>query len=154
MIHEVYVFLSALGSGLAAGFIYDLFRLKRKVLKTKVFMLTLEDIAFWLITAVIIFLTAFISNEGEVRLFFLMAAAFGVTLYFLLLSRWVILIITFLVKIIIWPFVLLVKLFKPQFIRLYELIRKGAVKSKEKLHREKIRIDRRLRSVRHIMRKV
>ena len=40
MLHEVYVFLTAMGSGLTAG-LYDLF-IKRKALKTKAVVVSLK----------------------------------------------------------------------------------------------------------------
>lgn len=70
MIHEVYVFLSAMASGLTAGFLYDIIRMKRKALKTKMAMAAFEDIAFWIITSILIFVTAYVSNQGEIRMYF------------------------------------------------------------------------------------
>jgi spore cortex biosynthesis protein YabQ len=95
MIHEVYVFLSAMASGLTAGFLYDIIRMKRKALKTKMAMAAFEDIAFWIITSILIFVTAYVSNQGEIRMYFFLAVLIGVVFYYAFMSRWVILILTF-----------------------------------------------------------
>jgi spore cortex biosynthesis protein YabQ len=154
MINEVYVFLSAMGSGAAAGFLYDLFRLKRKAMKTKAFLIGLEDIFFWVITSILVFITAYFSSEGEVRLYFLFAALAGVLIYYWILSRLVIQILTLLVKAVLWPFVFLLRVLKPPVKWLWNIIGQGTDKTRSKLHMAGVRMNRRFRSIRHIMRKV
>ncbi len=154
MIRELTVFLSAMGSGVAAGFIYDLFRLKRKAMKTKALLIGLEDIIFWVITAMLVFITAYFSSEGEVRLYFLFAAFLGVLIYYWVFSSWVIQILTFLVKAILWPFAFLLGLLKPPAKWFYAALGRGTVKARKKLQLSGIRMNRRLKSIRHIMRKV
>lgn len=154
MLHEVYVFLSAMGSGLTAGFLYDLFRLKRKALKTRAFALSIEDIAFWVLTAVIVFITAFFSNRGEIRLFFFLAVILGVGIYYWLFSRWVIQILTFLVKVLIWPVAFLIKLLKPPARWLGKQLSKGTAKAGNQLRLTGIRMNSRLKLMRHIIKKL
>lgn len=154
MMHEVTVFLSAMGSGAIAGFIYDLFRLKRKALKTKAFIVGLEDVIFWVFTALLVFTTATISNQGEVRLYFIFAAFIGVVLYYWLLSLWVIQILTFFVKVMVWPFAFLVRVLKPVARWIAGIIGKSTVHTRKRLKTTRVRIHRRLKSIHHIMRKV
>jgi len=71
MLREINVFLSALITGITTGFIYDLLRMKRKALKTRAFIVGVEDVLFWIFTAILVFITAYISNQGEIRLYFL-----------------------------------------------------------------------------------
>lgn len=154
MIREAYVFICAMGSGAVAGFIYDLFRLKRKAMKTKAFLLGLEDIVFWVFTALLVFITAYFSSDGEVRLYFLFAAFLGVLIYHWLFSRWVIQILTFLVKAIIWPFAFMVRTLRPPAKWALEWIGRGTEKTGKQLLQIGIRMNRRLKSIHHIIRKV
>lgn len=154
MIHEVYVFLSAMASGLTAGFLYDIIRMKRKALKTKMAMAAFEDIAFWIITSILIFVTAYVSNQGEIRMYFFLAVLIGVVFYYAFMSRWVILILTFILKITLKPFILLFRLLKPLYNLIFKFIADKAEKTGNKLHIVKIKANRRLKSLRHIFKKV
>jgi len=154
MIHEVYVFISAMVSGLTAGFLYDLIRLKRKALKTKTAMAAFEDIAFWIITSVLVFVTAYVSNQGEIRMYFILAVLTGVVFYYAFMSRWVVLILTFILKITFKPFILLFKLLTPLFKLMFRFLRDKAEKTGERLHIAKLKVNRRFKSVKHIIKKV
>ena len=113
MRNEMNVFLSALITGITTGFIYDLLRMKRRVLKTRTFFVSVEDVLFWIVSAILVFITAYISNQGEIRLYFFMAMAIGISIYFGLLSRWITQIITLTVKIVVWPFAKLICILRP-----------------------------------------
>jgi spore cortex biosynthesis protein YabQ len=154
MIQEVYVFLSAAGSGAIAGFVYDLFRLKRKALKTKAFIVGIEDIAFWIFTALLLFITAYFSNEGEVRPYFFLAAILGMYIYYWLFSRWVIKTLTFLIKVVIWPFALIIQAMKPPIKQVSVFCSKKMEQTGKKLNLQKKVISRRLKSIRNIINKV
>lgn len=154
MIHEVYVFLSAMASGLTAGFLYDIIRMKRKALKTKMAMAAFEDIAFWIITSILVFVAAYVSNQGEIRMYFFLAVLIGVVFYYAFMSRWVILILTFILKITLKPFILLFRLLKPLYNLIFKFIADKAEKTGNKLHIAKIKANRRLKSLRHIFKKV
>lgn len=154
MIREITVFLCAMGSGAIAGFIYDLFRLKRRAMKTKAFLIGLEDIIFWVMAAILVFITAYFSSEGEVRLYFLFAAFIGVLIYYWVFSSWVIQILTFLVKAALWPFALLLRAMKPPAKWFCAVVGQGTQKTRKRLQLTGIRMNRRLKSIRHILRKV
>lgn len=154
MIREVTVFLSAMASGAIAGFVYDLFRLKRRAMKTRALLIGLEDIVFWVMTAVLLFITAYFSSEGEVRLYFLFAAFIGVLIYYWVLSSWVIQILTFLVKAVLWPFAFIIQVLKPPAKWFYAAVGRGTEKTRKRLQLTGVRMNRRLKSIRHIMRKV
>ena len=67
MLNEVKVFLSAMVTGFITGFAYDLLRLKRRAIRTRKFIVSVEDILFWIFAAVLAFTAAYISNQGEIR---------------------------------------------------------------------------------------
>jgi len=154
MQNELNVFLSALITGITTGFIYDLLRMKRRALKTRRFLISVEDVLFWIVTAILVFITAYISNQGEIRPYFFMALALGISIYFWLFSRWITEVITFLVKVIIWPFDKLISLLRPPVKWLFALIGKAAQKTGKRLHNYRLVTGRRFRSIRNIMRKI
>ena len=154
MIQELYVFLSATGSGMATGFLYDLFRLKRKALKTKAFAVSIEDTVFWLLATLLVFITAYASNQGEIRLYFFFAVIVGVIIYYWLFSKWVIQILTFIAKVILWPISVLIKLLKPPTKWLGKQFSKGTIKTKKQLNIAGIKFNRRLKSMHHIAKKL
>jgi len=148
------VFLSALITGITTGFIYDLLRMKRRVLKTRTFFVSVEDVLFWIVSAILVFITAYISNQGEIRLYFFMAMAIGISIYFGLLSRWITQIITLTVKIVVWPFAKLICILRPPAKWVGALIGKAAQKTGKRFHNYRLVTGRRFRSIRNIMRKI
>lgn len=69
------------------GFIYDVFRIKRKTIKTGALFIYIEDLTYWIIVAAIVFALIFYSNDGEIRGYIFIGAIIGVTLYMLLFSN-------------------------------------------------------------------
>jgi len=119
--NQVYVFLWSIVGGALIALIYDLFRIKRKTVKTGIVAIYIEDLMYWIIVAVIMFAVVYHSNEGEIRGFIFIGTILGVTLYALLLSkivtksaifiiRLVIKILKKLWKIVIFPFKFLLKI--------------------------------------------
>lgn len=87
---QVTTFFYSILGGLLIAFVYDLFRIKRKVVRTREFVVFAEDILFWILGAVIMFIAVYIGNDGEVRGFVFLGAMLGAVLYFLTLSKVVI----------------------------------------------------------------
>ena len=67
--------------------IYDLFRIKRKTIRTLNLITYIEDLIYWIIVSLIIFLMVYISNDGQLRGFIFLGIAVGALLYIMLLSR-------------------------------------------------------------------
>ncbi len=84
---QVYIFFYAILAGALAAFIYDILRIKRRAIKTGVIIVSLEDILYWLVAAVLLFLTVYNSNSGEMRWYIFIGNIIGVALYESLLSR-------------------------------------------------------------------
>lgn len=97
---QVYVFLYTVAGGIAIAFIYDWFRLARRVIKTNNFIIQIQDLAFWLIVALLLFFLLFLTNDGEIRGYVFLGTIIGAALYFLLLSRLFMAISLFIVRII------------------------------------------------------
>lgn len=84
---QVIVFLWTTVCGMAAAFIYDLFRIFRKAIKTGNLMTIVQDLLYWIIIAVIMSVTIFYSNDGELRGFLFLGALIGAVLYAMMFSR-------------------------------------------------------------------
>ena len=85
--NQVIAFLWTTVCGMAVAFVYDLFRIIRKAVKTGNMVTYVQDLLYWLITAIIMFMTIYYSNDGELRGFLFLGAFIGVILYGLLFSR-------------------------------------------------------------------
>jgi spore cortex biosynthesis protein YabQ len=84
---QAYIFLYSVLIGMFIAFIYDIFRIKRKVVKTGVLFLYIEDLLFWIIVAIFVFIHVCYFNDGEFRFYILAGAIIGVIIYILLLSK-------------------------------------------------------------------
>lgn len=87
---QVHIFLYSILGGIVIGFIYDIFRIKRQTVKTKSFIVHIEDFFYWILIAIIMFAVVYYSNEGELRGYIFFGAIIGAVLYMLTLSRIVI----------------------------------------------------------------
>jgi spore cortex biosynthesis protein YabQ len=72
------------------AFIYDLFRIKRKAVRTANILIYIEDFIYWIIVAVVMFTIVYYSNEGEIRGYTFIGTVVGAVLYALLLSKLVV----------------------------------------------------------------
>lgn len=84
---QAYVFLFSIIGGALAGLIYDIFRIKRRMVQTGKWITCFEDICYWVIIALIMFMLICYSNEGEIRGYIFAGNVIGAVLYILLLSR-------------------------------------------------------------------
>ena len=84
--NQGYLFLIFVLDGIIIGFLFDIFRILRRTIKTKDFVTYLEDFLFWILTGIIILYSIFTFNNGEIRLFLFLGIIIGVLLYMLLIS--------------------------------------------------------------------
>ena len=130
---QVYIFVYAILAGVVAAFLYDILRIKRRAIKTGVIFVSLEDLLYWLIAAVLLFVTVYNSNNGQMRAFIFIGNVIGVILYETLLSNIVIkssitiiniikIILRFIWKVISYPFKLLYKMISIPALFIFGLI--------------------------------
>jgi spore cortex biosynthesis protein YabQ len=74
------------GTGMLAGFYYDVYKVMRSALKFKKAGTCLGDIFFWLSITAIAFYLLLYKNSGEVRVYVFVGLALGALLYMQLLS--------------------------------------------------------------------
>lgn len=123
-LEQLTTFIYFIITGIVLGVIFDVFRILRKSFKTSDIVTNIEDILFGIITGVILLISIFLFNNGELRLFIFIGIVFGIIIYMLLISKYFIklnvAIINFIKKIIILltkPFIILLKLIKRIFLR-------------------------------------
>lgn len=109
---QALIFLYTVIGGAAVALVFDLFRILRKAVRTGSLVTFAEDLLFWLIVSVIMFLTIFYSNDGELRAYLFIGACIGVILYALLLSRIVMASSLFIIRIVSWPFKCIIRMLK------------------------------------------
>lgn len=81
IINEVRLFTTSVALGAALTFFYDGLLILRNVFKHHVFWLSVEDLCFWMITAVVVFLSLQKENHGELRWFIVAGIGVGMLLY-------------------------------------------------------------------------
>ena len=84
--------------GLIINFLFDIFRALRKSFKTKNIIVFIEDIVFLCISGFIFFRSLIIFNDGEIRLFVVLAVFMGILIYSLTISSHCVIIITVILK--------------------------------------------------------
>lgn len=87
---QAYIFLYSILGGILIAFVYDLFRIKRKAVKTAIVFIYLEDLIFWVIVAIVMFAVVYLSNDGEIRGFIFLGTVLGIVIYIILFSKIVI----------------------------------------------------------------
>ena len=85
--NQVNIFLWSILGGMSIAFVYDIFRVKRRIIKTNNIITYIEDLLYWSISAAIMFAIVYIGNDGEVRGYIFLGNIIGAVLYILLLSR-------------------------------------------------------------------
>jgi len=147
--YELTVVGGALACGLVLAFLYDLFRIKRRFVRTSVVFIHIEDILFWVIAAIVVFLASYVISSGETRFYFFTGLCAGAFLYFALLSRIVSWTLTEIIRAVLWPFRQILRLLAPVFRALLRQVRKGLgrIRNRVALKAYHIRVDiRRLRN--------
>lgn len=117
---QAIIFVYSIAGGALAAFLYDLFRIKRRIIKTGMLATSIEDFVYWMLVSIIMLATVYYGNEGEIRGYIILGAAMGAILYFVALSHMVIdssvfianiikQIILFIYKVVSFPINVLIK---------------------------------------------
>ena len=84
--NQCFVFAVCIFCGGAIGFLFDLFRITRRLFRTSNIFATTEDIVFWIVASAVFFAVVLKISSGEIRFFQLVALFIGTVLYFLTIS--------------------------------------------------------------------
>jgi len=82
------------------AFVYDIFRVRRKAIKSGNLIVYFEDFIYWIIVALVLFAVVYRSNEGEIRGYLILGVIIGIILYAFLLSRIVMKVFLFLIRVV------------------------------------------------------
>jgi len=74
-------------SGLGMGAVFDGYRVVSNELRLPRWWLPVFDLVYWMAAAVIVYRVLYASNNGELRAYVFIGLAFGVIIYYALLSR-------------------------------------------------------------------
>lgn len=89
MENQFFILLIFISSGISIGFLFDIFRIRRRLLKLPNLITYIEDIIFWLITGAILIFVFYVVNSGTVRLYHIIALILGAILYFISISKFI-----------------------------------------------------------------
>lgn len=125
--------------GILGGFFYGLIRLFRIYISHNILAMYFEDIVFWLLYAIVTFLTMLCINYGSIRPYILIAIAIGFIFYSLLIHNYVLMvlnpiidIIRLLIEAVLLPIRLLLLPFQKILLILKKLLKKMAICEKIK----------------------
>lgn len=90
VVNQTLVFLSSVLCGGVIAFVFDIFRILRRLVHTGGAAAFIEDILYWLISCFLFFLFALKVNGGEIRLYLFIGVFCGMLIYFSTVSRFVI----------------------------------------------------------------
>ena len=78
---QIYIFMITLYGGMLAGVAYDIYRCIRRVARKRRWLTVLLDVLFIITLGLIVFMSMYAANEGELRLFTFVGFALGFGLY-------------------------------------------------------------------------
>jgi spore cortex biosynthesis protein YabQ len=133
LIYELTVFGGAAAAGVLIAFLYDLFRLKRRIVKTKSLIVHIEDVLYWLFAAIILFLSSYLISSGETRGYFYIGTILGGIIYLGVLSRPVLWLLTLIIQTVLFPVKIVYKALKPVFDLIYKAFIKLSVRLKKQV---------------------
>ncbi len=169
MSNQAVIFLTTAIIGVVIGFIYDLFRVFRKIVPHNDIFTYLEDAVYWVIVSIIMFYVMLNKNYGEIRFFSIFGAFLGMIIYFYTISRLFmkvsVAVVNFLVKvlkllfdIIMAPFRLIYKLLYNPIMICKKRIKKVILGGRKVLHKSKnyakIKKKKAISDIRIILKKV
>ncbi|MEG1291732.1 MAG: spore cortex biosynthesis protein YabQ, partial [Lachnospiraceae bacterium] len=98
ILKEADVLLISLVMGMAMLFVYDLLRIIRRLIRHGSIMLGMEDLIFWIVSAISLFAMLYQENSGYIRGFVIGGVLLGMLLYNVLISHWVVKFSVFIMK--------------------------------------------------------
>lgn len=113
--------------------IYDLLRIIRRIVPHGVWAVALEDVAYWITTALLVFQLLYRENDGAVRGYALLAVAVGMMLYHQTLSGWM---VSHIAGILNWYLGILLKPFLYVYRKVVQVLRVAVRFYKKKLKKQ------------------
>ena len=76
-------------TGLLIGFLFDFFRIQRKVIKTNDFITYIQDVLFWIMSGIIVIISMVKFTDGGIRSYMILGIIVGIVLYFVFISKYI-----------------------------------------------------------------
>lgn len=86
--NEMMIFGSAVLLGAALMLLYDVIRICRRILPRGIILVSIEDVIYWIVFGIAVFILLYRENDGAVRGFIVGGIAVGLFLYYQLFGRW------------------------------------------------------------------
>ena len=83
---QLYTFLLLAATGVALAFLFDCYRVTRRLLRLRGFATAVGDCVYWLTVTAVVFLSLLKGNWGEIRFYVFLALFSGAGLYFRFVS--------------------------------------------------------------------
>ncbi len=146
--YQVVLFLVFFCFGVICAFVFDAFRVSEQFRKSNFVTLAIKDILFWLIVLTLMFAICLRFNNGEIRFFMFLGMLLGASVYFNTVSKFVINIMFFVVKmlrniikivvkVLLLPLKLLLKIFNKPVVIAVAFSKNSVKKIKFKLKKFK-----------------
>lgn len=85
--YQLYVFVLCCIFGVILAILFDIFRIKRRIVHTSVFLTFIEDMLFWVLASLLFFILILRFYNGEFRVFMVVGIVIGAMAYFGTLSK-------------------------------------------------------------------
>ncbi|MBU3190863.1 spore cortex biosynthesis protein YabQ [Clostridium bowmanii] len=87
LINQVRLIIFSLLSGIITGIFFDIYRLIRGFENPNKFLTIIQDLLFWTLTSIVVFIFLMYTNEGYINFYVYVCLIIGAYLYLKLLSR-------------------------------------------------------------------
>ncbi len=87
LISQIKLVIFSLLSGIITGVLFDLYRLIRGFENPNKVLTIIQDLLFWTLTSIVIFIFLMYTNEGYINFYVYLCLIIGVYLYLKLISR-------------------------------------------------------------------
>lgn len=84
---ETYILLATIYGGILIGFIYDLYKIFRRIFHPQKIATVIQDFLFWLMISLVAFYVLIISNQGALRFYNFLGFIIGALAYTFFLSE-------------------------------------------------------------------
>lgn len=87
LINQLRLIAFSLLAGMMTGVLFDMYRLIRGFRNPNKILTAIQDLLFWTLTSIVIFIFLMYTNEGYINFYVYLCLALGVYLYLKLLSK-------------------------------------------------------------------
>jgi len=87
LVNQVKLIIFSLLSGIITGVFFDIYRLIRGFEEPNKFVTIIQDLLFWVLTSIVVFIFLMYTNEGYINFYVYVCLIMGVYLYIKILSK-------------------------------------------------------------------